>query len=365
MPIYMDRHDLEAGVNAEHVAHIHQEDLKIEHEFGCKGLTYWFDDERKTAFCLINAPNKEALIDMHNKAHGAIPNSIIEVDAGIVESFLGRIEDPEKVNDTTLNIVNDAAFRVLMVSEVNFGSLRLKQEYVNGEECKEFHSNIHQLIEKYQGRIVLDKLFTTLISFRSVSEAVECAIQFEVAFELLCGKSLKMSLKIGLSAGLPVSHGESIFQETIQMAGRLCSAVKGQIILSSEVYQLYDSEPVKDVTHVEMLRSLVPLDEEFLNLFIDFIENSWNRSDLKVEDFSSFLGLSKSQLYRRVKSITGNSLNIFLKEYRLERALTLLNQKKGNISEIAFDCGFNSPAYFSKCFYETYGVLPSKYINML
>ena len=53
----MDRHDLPESVNAEHVAHIHQEDLKIEHEFGCKGLTYWFDDKRKTAFCLINAPN--------------------------------------------------------------------------------------------------------------------------------------------------------------------------------------------------------------------------------------------------------------------------------------------------------------------
>ena len=59
MPIYMDRHDLNDAITAEHVANIHQEDLKIEHEFGCKGLTYWFDDHRKTAFCLIKAPNKE------------------------------------------------------------------------------------------------------------------------------------------------------------------------------------------------------------------------------------------------------------------------------------------------------------------
>ena len=117
MPIYMDRHDLNDTITAEHVAHIHQEDLKIEHEFGCQGLTYWFDNHRKTAFCLIKAPNKEALKEMHNKAHGAIPNSIIEVDPNIVESFLGRIEDPVKAKNQILNIIRDPAFRVLMFVE--------------------------------------------------------------------------------------------------------------------------------------------------------------------------------------------------------------------------------------------------------
>ncbi len=360
----MDRHDLEDGVNAEHVAHIHQEDLKIEHEFGCRGLTYWFDDQRKTAFCLIHAPSKEALMDMHNKAHGAIPNSIIEVDPGVVESFLGRIEDPENDNNTKLNIVIDPAFRVLMVSEICFDSLEHKRPNMNRKDYDEFHICIHDLVEKFKGRIVREKLFKTLISFRSVPEALECSMAFHTAFESLNSGSIEMHLKIGLSAGLPVSQGESIFEETIKMAERLCSAVNGTIILSSEVNQLYQSEPIQNVIHSELLRSLNPSDEEFLNIFMEFIESSWNQSNLKVDDFSSFLGLSKSQLYRRVKSITGKSLNIFLKEYRLQKAIKLLDEKKGNISEIAFDTGFNSAAYFSKCFYETYGLLPSKYINL-
>jgi hypothetical protein len=50
MSIYMDRHDVSEVVTAKHVALLHQEDLKIEHKFGCKGLTYWFDEKRKTAF---------------------------------------------------------------------------------------------------------------------------------------------------------------------------------------------------------------------------------------------------------------------------------------------------------------------------
>ena len=88
MPIFMDRHNVSEAVTAVHVAQLHQEDLKIQDQFGCRGLTYWFDDKRKTAFCLIEAPNEQALRDMHEKAHGEIPHSIIEVDASIVESFL-------------------------------------------------------------------------------------------------------------------------------------------------------------------------------------------------------------------------------------------------------------------------------------
>jgi hypothetical protein len=49
----MDRHDVSDQVTAENVAELHQQDLKIQHQFNCNGLTYWFDEKRKTAFCLI------------------------------------------------------------------------------------------------------------------------------------------------------------------------------------------------------------------------------------------------------------------------------------------------------------------------
>ena len=52
MPIYMDRHDVSETVTAENVALLHQADLRIQDQFGCRGLTYWFDEKRKTAFSL-------------------------------------------------------------------------------------------------------------------------------------------------------------------------------------------------------------------------------------------------------------------------------------------------------------------------
>ena len=103
MPIYMDRHTLPEEVNAERVAQMHQEDLKIEHLYGCKGMTYWCDEERKMAFCLIQAPNKKALEEMHLHAHGDYPHEIIEVDPAVDESFLGRIDDKKYTKNTHLN----------------------------------------------------------------------------------------------------------------------------------------------------------------------------------------------------------------------------------------------------------------------
>ena len=115
MPIYMDRHDVSETVTAETIAQLHQADLKVQDQFGCRGLTYWFDEKRKIAFCLIEAPDAQAIHKMHDHAHGQVPHRVIEVDASIVESFLGRIEDPEKAQNTELNIINDPAFRTIMV----------------------------------------------------------------------------------------------------------------------------------------------------------------------------------------------------------------------------------------------------------
>ena len=123
MPIYMDRHDVSEAVTAEDIARLHQQDIKVQDQFGCRGLTYWFDDNRKTAFCLIEAPHEEALREMHSFAHGAVPHRVIEVDPSIVESFLGRLEDPKKAQNAGLNIIDDPAFRAIMVIDIKLPTL--------------------------------------------------------------------------------------------------------------------------------------------------------------------------------------------------------------------------------------------------
>jgi AraC-like DNA-binding protein len=364
MPIYMDRHDVSEAVTAEHVAQLHQQDLKIQDQFGCRGLTYWFDDKRKTAFCLIEAPDVKALQDMHNHAHGQVPHRIIEVEPGIVESFLGRIEDPKKTKDTELNIIDDAAFRTIMIIE-------LKQPapfQTNAEEfqssLKNFSRDVIRLLDENDGNLVRQNDYYYLVSFQSVSNAIHSAFKVQLIFYDLPNSILKnkITLKIGISAGVPVTEKHQFFEETIKIAERMCQVIKGEIIITSEVKHLYEGENANKFEESESVIALTKEDEKFIATFMDHMDSVWNDANLKVDDFNKPVGQSKSQLYRKMMSLTGKSPNTFIKDYRLNEAIKLLKRNAGNISEIAFETGFSSPSYFSKCFQKKYGRFPSGYL---
>lgn len=365
MPIYMDRHDVSETVTAENVAQLHQEDLKIQDQFGCRGLTYWFDGKRKTAFCLIEAPDVKAIQKMHNQAHGQVPHNIIEVDASIVESFLGRIEDPVKAQNTALNIINDPAFRTIIVIALFRLSLIQNDSAQFKSSLHNYNNAVLKLLNVYEGQVVKQTEKHFLVSFKSVSNAVHAAFDVQLLFKDFRNdmNNNKILLKIGLSAGVPVTEKKLIFEDTIKLAERMCKNIKGEIIVSSEVKELYNSENSNDLSEGESRFFLTQTDEKFLTLLMDYTESTWSNTNLKVDDFSKPVGCSKSQLYRKMVLLTGKSPNTFIKEYRLNEALTLLNKNTGNISEIAFETGFNSPSYFSKCFQKRYGYLPSDYLS--
>ncbi|MDE3185074.1 MAG: DUF4242 domain-containing protein [Bacteroidota bacterium] len=367
MPIYMDRHDVSETVTAEHVAQLHQQDLKIQDQFGCRGLTYWFDDKRKTAFCLIEAPDEKTLENMHNKAHGQIPNSIIEVDAGIVESFLGRIEDPEKSQKTVLNIIDEPAFRTIMVMELHEVTVQENDSILFKDLLNKFNAALPGILDTYTGKVVKQARHHYLVSFNSVTNAIRTAIDLNALFKHF-SREINYTghlIKIGISAGLPVTEKKSIFEDTIKSAERMCAVINGDIIISSEVKELYNSENVTAIGEYKKIITLSPADENFLHLLMDYTETNWNNGNLKADDFCKPMGISKSQLYRKMIVLNGKSPNTFIKEYRLTAALQLLNKKAGNISEIAFETGFSSPSYFSKCFQKRYGLIPSDYISAM
>ena len=93
----MDRHAT-VGVTPEALADAHQQDVAVQSKFSCKCFTYWFDEQRKSVFCLIEAPNRQAVYEMHRASHGLEPNQIIEVDRSSVAAFLGRLTDPENAD---------------------------------------------------------------------------------------------------------------------------------------------------------------------------------------------------------------------------------------------------------------------------
>ena len=96
----------------------------------------------------------------------------------------------------------------------------------------------------------------------------------------------------------------------------------------------------------------------FITRFKEVVESRLADSDISVEDLAADMNLSRVQLYRKVKSITGSSPVELLRTARLNRGYQLLLTSDLSISEVAYQVGFTAPSYFTKCFKEEYGMLP-------
>jgi len=102
------------------------------------------------------------------------------------------------------------------------------------------------------------------------------------------------------------------------------------------------------------------LDEKFLSQLIHAIENNIADPDFTVNSLESTMGMSHSNFYRKIKSLTGQSGKDILLNMRMKRARQILTDNPGiRISEVAYMVGFSNPKYFSQSFRESYGVLPS------
>ncbi len=114
------------------------------------------------------------------------------------------------------------------------------------------------------------------------------------------------------------------------------------------------------VLHKEERPKLSCLDEQFLNRILVVIEEHIAEEDFSIEEFGKDVGMSRSQIHRKLKALTGKSTSLYLRTVRLAKAKQMIEAKKGNISEISYQVGFSSPAYFSRCFKEEFGYSPSE-----
>lgn len=105
-------------------------------------------------------------------------------------------------------------------------------------------------------------------------------------------------------------------------------------------------------------------DERFLQKALDIMEENMGNSGFGVKIFSREIGMSRTQLHRKMTGLLNHSASEFIRMMRLKRAGSLLHQHHGNVSEVSFLVGFSSPNYFSKCFHDFYGQTPSEYVRL-
>lgn len=104
------------------------------------------------------------------------------------------------------------------------------------------------------------------------------------------------------------------------------------------------------------------MDEKFLNKVLAVIEQKMSDPDFNVEELAKEIALSRVQLHRKLRSLTGQSTTEFIRVIRLNRAAQLLKNNHESVTQIAFLVGFNSSSYFSRSFHKHFGLSPSEYL---
>lgn len=109
--------------------------------------------------------------------------------------------------------------------------------------------------------------------------------------------------------------------------------------------------------------SISSLDKDFVTRFRSLVEDRLKDPELNVEDLGRDMGMSRVQLYRKLKSLTNYSPNELLRRMRLKKAASLLASSEMTIAEVAYEVGFSSPSYFTKCYKEEYGESPTEFLK--
>ena len=133
--------------------------------------------------------------------------------------------------------------------------------------------------------------------------------------------------------------------------------VRNSIALRVKLREKIKLELLKESPNVEVQSA----DEKFLLKVREAILSRLNDEQLSVESLADEIGLSRSQLFRKISALTGASVNELIRTFRLQKAAQLLEQNWAPVTQVAYEVGYSNLSYFSKAFKEKYGVTPSEY----
>ena len=151
-------------------------------------------------------------------------------------------------------------------------------------------------------------------------------------------------------------HGADAYMTKPFSADLLISRIDNLLRSRQQLQELFKGGQVDDKEV-----KLTTQDKLFMDHLRDVVREKMANPKLKMDDLGDELGISRVQLYRKVKVLTGLSPVELLKEMRLERAKTLLNSTTKTVAEIAYEVGFTTPSYFTTCFKKQFGKLPMEF----
>ncbi len=353
MPLYMDIHTVDSETfSVEDVVKAHMEDLAIQERFGVVQLKYWVNVEAKTLFCLMEGPDKEACNQVHVESHGNTACNIIEVSDDEYNLFMGIGKDINDLAQTESGEIDTGYRTILLTNVIDFTG-----------KYKHYTKEIKRLIKKHNGVLNVNPGNEIMASFIFSSNAIMCAYAIEKLFKSLTDN---IEFTLALATGKPVDEkGNNMFEETKKKVQFLCSiGLNNTMYIDTDTKKLSSKELDSPKVREEDFRIISTDDFNFIFELFKILNKKLADPDFKSEDLNTALTLSKSKVYRKIKSLTHLAPNQLIQELRLRKSIKLLQQKSNTIGEIAYDSGFNSPTYFTRLFKKRYGLLPTSFVNL-
>ncbi|MBN8789801.1 MAG: DUF4242 domain-containing protein [Terrimonas sp.] len=363
MPLFMDFHKID-NVTIEDVKTAHIADKAIQNQFGVRYHQFWVNQEAGTVFCLMEGPDAKTCEKVHQMAHGNIACALTEVEPGFYEKMMGSghkiVQGHVQHEDGT----TDTGYRTIVITAITgITNATSSKQFCEFKQPSWAREVAHQNIYTCNGRALKWEIDDSIIAvFDDPGVAVAYARKTQEELQNKKGIKPDIIFRIGISTAQPVTADGDFFKQSIKLAHRLCMiAAAGQIVTSSLMAKLSNHEqPSKGDISV---KSLNFKEEDFISTLITVVEKKIGDEHFNLNSLSAEVCVSRPQLYRKIIKLTGLSPNDFIRDLRMNKALSMLKEQKLNISEVAYETGFSSPAYFSRCFAEKFGVTPSVFLK--
>lgn len=282
----------------------------------------------------------------------AVIGESVEIEAEATEQ-----SGTEQYTVQTPTADNGERLTVLIVEDnvelLNFITNKLKASYNvitahNGMEAFDTvvkHGEINLVVSDWMmPRMDGDELCRRIRADKRVSH---------LPFILLTAKTDSDSKIEGLRCG-----ADSYIEKPFSMQ-YLLERINNLISMRRLLQQKFSATPLAPLKSI----ATTALDDDFLNRMQQLIEENFSNSELSVPFLAERMGISRSSMFAKIKSLSGMTPNDMIMLVRLKRAAGLLKEHKYQISEICYMVGFGNPSYFSKCFKKQFGITPMEFVS--
>ncbi len=263
------------------------------------------------------------------------------------EEYVEEIENKSQSGGLPLVLVVDDVADIRNYIRIELQNLYKIEESSNGKEALE---KAEKLIPDL---IVSDVMMPEMDGIKLCQLLKNNPDTSHIPVILLTAKSTEEHTAAGLKSGAD-DYVSKPFNMKL-LAIRIKNLIDSRNLLRKRFRSEISLEP-EEIT-------ITPVDADFLKQAMKIVEENMDNPDFNNQFFVREMRMGRTSIYKKLKGLTGQTINEFIRTVRLKRAAQLLVQNSATISEIAYTVGFKTPAYFSHCFHQQFKITPTEYLE--